>query len=159
MEVEKRTEGSGVSCCNVKKGARLSKMCVREHGCFHERQNKRCNAVTVSHLEPHEKMLAWCAVRCTVHLIMVGSDMESFVDLAWKSERQHPLRLEPICFQHCFELDSCATSAHNGGPSASAPPSSSSRKDSHAQSHAFPRHSSRSPGRGRGQPIPASGRQ
>ena len=90
-------------------------------------------------------------------IIMVSSDMESFVDLAW-NQNANTLRAlgpsipntalgltpEPPLHTLCRKVRAPLT-----------PPSGSSRRDSHAQPHTLPRHSTRSASRGKQQPTPA----
>ena len=45
-------------------------------------------------------------------MIMVSSDVQSFVPSGLERESQHPPSVEPIDLQHCFGLDSCATFAN-----------------------------------------------
>ena len=59
------------------------------------------------------------------HGIIRGSGLEP--------ERHHPPSVEPIDFQHCFELNSYTTSTNYGSERLLTPPSGSSRQDSHAQ--------------------------
>ena len=88
-------------------------------------------------------------------MVVCSSDLESFVDLAWN---QNANTLSSSFFNTALSLTPAlplCTLCAERVQSPLTPPSGSSRKDSHAQPHTLPRHSSRSAGRGKQQPTPA----